>query len=255
VPTGVLGVAIVALAVALSLGGLVFVRRSVELSTLESHHEVAGFILAVVGVVYAVLLAFVVVVTWQQFEDARSATDTEAAEIAGLYRTSAALPAGGARMRRALSAYTYSVADDEWPEMAEHHRESRRTDAALLRVWATLRALRPRGSRQAPFYQEAVTRLVDASEMRRTRVLTSGTQLPVPVWVVLIVGAAISVAFTYFFGVRNFVAQALMVGALAAITGLVLFLILSLDLPFTGDVGVGPATMREVAREFAHEGA
>ncbi|MFL5782829.1 MAG: DUF4239 domain-containing protein [Thermoleophilaceae bacterium] len=255
VPTWVLGVAIVALAVALSLGGLVFVRRSVELSTLESHHEVAGFILAVVGVVYAVLLAFVVVVTWQQFEDARSATDTEAAEIAGLYRTSAGLPTGGARMRRALSAYTYSVADDEWPEMAEHHRESRRTDGALLRVWATLRALRPRGATQAPFYQEAVTRLVDASEMRRTRVLTSGTQLPVPVWVVLIVGAAISVAFTYFFGVRNFVAQALMVGALAAITGLVLFLILSLDLPFTGDVGVGPATMREVAKEFAHEGA
>ena len=252
VSTAVLGLAIVAVSVALSLAGLVFVRRSVKLSTLESHHEVAGFILAVVGVVYAVLLAFVVVVTWQQFEAARSATDTEAAQIAGLYRTSLGFRGGGARMQRALTAYTRSVADDEWPQMAEHHRESRRTDAALERVWATLRAVRPRGTVQAPFYQEAVTRLVDTSEMRRARVLTSGTQLPVPVWIVLIAGAAISVGFTYFFGVRNFVAQALMVGALAAITGLVLFLILSLDLPFTGDVGVGPGPMRQVAKEFAH---
>lgn len=255
VSTAVLGLAIVALSVALSLAGLVLVRRSVKLTTLESHHEVAGFILAVVGVVYAVLLAFVVVVTWQQFEDARTSTDTEAAQIAGLYRTSAAFPTAGARMRRALTVYTHSLADDEWPQMAEHHRESRRTDVALERVWAALRAVRPRGARQTPFYQEAVTRLVDTSELRRRRVLTSGTQLPVPVWIVLIAGAAISVGFTYFFGVRNFVAQALMVGALAAITGLVLFLILSLDLPFTGDVGVGPAPMREVAAEFAHMGA
>lgn len=254
VPTWVLGVAIVAVSVGLSLGGLILVRRSVTLRTLESHHEVAGFILAVVGVVYAVLLAFVVVVTWQQFEDARTATDTEAAQIAGLYRTSVAFPAGGARMRSALRAYTRSVVDDEWPEMAEHHRESRRTDVALVRVWAALRAVRPRGTSQEMFYQEAVTRLVDTSELRQNRVLRSGTQLPVPVWVVLIAGAAISVGFTYFFGVQSFVAQALMVGALAAITGLVLFLILSLDLPFTGDVGVGPTPMEEVSKEFVHLG-
>jgi hypothetical protein len=255
VPAWVLGVAIVGLSVGLSLGGLVLVRRSVTLSTLESHHEVAGFILAVVGVVYAVLLAFVVVVTWEQFEDARTATDTEAAQIAGLYRTSVAFPVGGERMRSALRAYTRSVVDDEWPEMAEHHRESRRTDAALVRVWAALRAVRPRGTSQEQFYQEAVTRLVDTSELRRSRVLKSGTHLPVPVWVVLIAGAVISVGFTYFFGVRSFLAQALMVGALAAITGLVLFLILSLDLPFTGDVGVGPTPMQEVSEEFAHLGA
>lgn len=255
VPTWLLGVVIVLVSVALAIAGLLFVRRRVEPSTLESHHDVAGFILAVVGVVYAVLLAFVVVVTWQQFENARTAADTEAAQVGGVYRTSLAFPAGGARMRRALDAYARSVVDDEWPEMAEHHQESRRTDLALDRVWAALRAVRPRGARQTPFYEEAVTRLVDSAEQRRTRVLSSGTQLPVPIWIVLIAGAGISVGFTYFFGVRKLVAQALMVGALAAVTGLVLFLILSLDLPFTGDVGVSPAPMKDIIEEFAHSGA
>jgi hypothetical protein len=254
VPTAVLGVAIVGIATAVSVGGLVLVRRSVNLSTLESHHDVAGFILAVVGVVYAVLLAFVVVVTWQQFEDARAATDREAAHVGGLYRLSLAFPRGGPQIRIALRDYTESVVAQEWPEIAKHHRESRETDQALNRVWVAVRAARAGGAPQTPFYEEAVTRLVDLAELRRTRVLSSGTRLPVPVWVVLIAGAAISIGFTYFFGVRSFAAQALMVGALAAITGLVLFLILSLDLPFTGDVGVGPTAMEDVLEEFAHYG-
>ena len=49
VPTLLLGVGTVVLTVAVAVGGLVLVRRSVALSTLEAHHEVAGFILAVVG--------------------------------------------------------------------------------------------------------------------------------------------------------------------------------------------------------------
>ena len=47
----------------------------------------AGFILAVVGVVYAVLLAFVVVIVWQQFDSARADADREATIVLALYRT------------------------------------------------------------------------------------------------------------------------------------------------------------------------
>jgi hypothetical protein len=254
IPTALLCLAIVVIATSLSLGGLVLVRRSVKLSTLESHHEVAGFILAVVGVLYAVLLAFVVLVTWEQFEDARAAVDREAALIEGLYLTSGALPTGGLQVQSALRDYAQSVVEQEWPEMEEHHRESRHTDMAQQRVWETLEAARPRGRQQTEFYDEAVTDLLDTAELRRERVLTSGTQLPLPVWVALIAGAVICVGFTYFFGVRSFVAQALMVGALAAMTALVLFLILSLDLPYTGDVSVRPAAIEDVLEETAHYG-
>jgi Protein of unknown function (DUF4239) len=254
VPTALLGLAIVGIAIALSLGGLRLVRRSVKLSTLEAHHDVAGFILAVVGVIYAVLLAFVAVSTWEQFETARGAADREAALVEGVYRTSGALGTGGPQVRTALRDYTRSVVEQEWPEMAEHHRANRQTDVALDRVWGTLEAARPRGGQQTAFYNDAVRDLLDAAELRRTRVLASGTQLPLPVWVVLIAGAAISVGFTYFFGVKNFLAQALMVGALAAITGLVVFLVLTLDLPYTGDVGVAPAAMKEVDDGIEHSG-
>jgi hypothetical protein len=254
VPTVLLGIGIVVLTTVLAVAGVAIVRRRVAIQTLKAHHEVAGYILAIVGVVYAVLLAFVVVVTWQQFEDSRNAADEEASIVGVLYRDAFSLPGGGAEVRLALRSYAHSVVDDEWPEMAAHHRESRRTDAALDRVWIALRATRPRGQSEGLFYGEGVKRLLDASELRRKRILASSTELPAPVWAVLILGGLICIGFTYLFGVKSFLAQGLMVGSLAAITGLVLFLILSLDLPYTGDVGVGPSGMSDVIGEFSHYG-
>lgn len=47
----------VVVAVAFALLGLWLVRRSGELEKFQSHHEVAGFLTSVVGVIYAVILA------------------------------------------------------------------------------------------------------------------------------------------------------------------------------------------------------
>jgi hypothetical protein len=248
VPPLLLGVGVVAFTVAISIGGVVLVRRSVELRTLESHHEVAGFILAVVGVVYAVLLAFVAVVVWEEFERAQETANQEATAVGSVYRDALTLGKDGAPARVALQKYAESVIDSEWQEMAAHHRESRETDEALNRVWHALEGSRPR--RESPFYTQAITALHDATELRETRIDESGNRVPAPVWVVLICGGFITVGFTYFFGVANLRAQLLMVSALSSLIGLTMFLILVLDLPFTGDVAVDQSAMQDVVREF-----
>jgi hypothetical protein len=252
VPATPLIAGIVALCIALSLAGLWLVRRNVELSRLEAHHDVAGFILAVVGVVYAVLLAFVVVIVWQQFDTAETEADREATIVLALYRDAAALDDLGPDARPLIRRYAQLVVDDEWPQMSSGHRESRRTDDAMNAIWTAFRAIEPRTHADAAFYDAAVDSLHDISEIRRARIATSGKELLTPMWAVLIVGGVISVAFTYFFGVRSFAAQALMVSALAALIGLVLALILSLDLPFTGGIGVGPDRMRGAIAEIDH---
>jgi uncharacterized membrane protein len=65
--------------------GLVLVQRLVPSSLREEHNDVAGFIFAVVGVMYAVLLAFVVIVVWQDYEAAKGTVESEANELAGVY--------------------------------------------------------------------------------------------------------------------------------------------------------------------------
>src|SRR5829696_5700138 len=56
------------------------------------HNDVAGFLIAVVGVVYAVTLAFIVIVTWEEFRDARDVVEAEAGSLRSLYRDSQFLP-------------------------------------------------------------------------------------------------------------------------------------------------------------------
>ena len=56
------------------------------------HNEVTGFIIAVVGVIYAVLLGFVVIVSWENFDEAENVVGQEASALRTMYRDSAAFP-------------------------------------------------------------------------------------------------------------------------------------------------------------------
>jgi hypothetical protein len=47
------------------------VQRLVPVTVRREHNDVAGFIYAVLGVIYAVLLALVVIAVWEQFDRAR----------------------------------------------------------------------------------------------------------------------------------------------------------------------------------------
>src|ERR1700734_3972309 len=85
-PTAALGTAVVAIGVVLSLAGLFIVRRTVPHAVLKQHNDVVGFVYAVVGVVYAVLLAFTIVVCWEQYEGAARNVEAEASTVGDLYR-------------------------------------------------------------------------------------------------------------------------------------------------------------------------
>ena len=117
-PAPLLGSAAVAVVVALSVGGLILFRKAVSHTRLETANEVSGQVFQLAGVLYAVLVAFVVVVVWEQFGDAENATEAEASAIADLLRDSTAIPAAyRADVQRSLLAYTDDVVNDEFPRM------------------------------------------------------------------------------------------------------------------------------------------
>ena len=134
--------------------------------------------------------------------------------------------------------------------MADHQHEDVRTDDALDGVWNAYRSMTPEGPTQQAFYADSIRRLNDLQKARADRIEASSTQLPDALWGVLVAGAVITVGFTYFFGLANVRAQGLMVTALAAMIGLTLFLIFSLDLPFSGDLAVHPNSMKHTVAEL-----
>src|SRR5260370_5043169 len=77
--------------------GLLVVHPIIPHRLRSVHNDVSGFILATVGVVYAVLLAFIAVAVWQDFDRADHLVQTEANLVAELYRGTAALPDAAAQ--------------------------------------------------------------------------------------------------------------------------------------------------------------
>ena len=150
-----------------SVVGLFLVRCLAPASWLHANNEVAGNYLQTVGTIYALLLAFVVFVVWQQHNDTRSAVEREANELSDFYRIIRALP-GTQPVQDSIQKYAKVVVDEEWRDMARG-RWSREAERALEEIWHALQAIEPRTKREEALYAEALARFNDLSDARSHR--------------------------------------------------------------------------------------
>jgi hypothetical protein len=110
-------IVILVIALGIALGVLLLVHQVIDLELRRRHNDLIGFVIAVVGVVYAVLLAFIAVVTWESYTRADEIAADEANYVGNLYRDSVGLPNEVARPLRAdLRRYVEDVIGKEWPE-------------------------------------------------------------------------------------------------------------------------------------------
>jgi Protein of unknown function (DUF4239) len=244
--TWVLGVLVTALSIALSSAGLYLARRRFSHAILKENNEVAGFIYAAIAVIYAVILAFIVVAVWEQYAEAEESAHQEAGEIGNLMRDAQGFPDQVRDLaQQRLFEYARAVTEDEWEAMARGEK-SARAHEAYEQIWRTYYDFQPQGSKEEAFYNQSLERLNAMGQHRRTRLHVSKPGLPALMWILMIGGAIITVGFTYLFGTKSAVAQLIIIGSLAGLIGFVLFLILALDYPFTGDLAIEPEAMREV---------
>jgi hypothetical protein len=244
------GLVMVASTVGVAILGLLLVRRLVPLDLLQMHHEVGGYIIGVMGTIYAVILAFVVFVVWNQYQMAKSAVVAEANGLGDLSRMTRRLPEPlQTQLRGALVKYLEAVIHSEWPAMGRRS-ESQEAWSALQKLWeiyssADIR----RDERTQIFYSESLQQLNKLSDGRRTRLFSSHGKVPTLMWVLLWLEGSIILGFTYFFGVRSIRSQCLMTIAFALVVSLNLFLILELDRPFSGLAQISSTPLeQELAR-------
>jgi hypothetical protein len=106
--------------------GIWLVRRLVPATREGFDAEVSSQILGVVASLLGLLLAFVIVIEYQNFGSAQDNVGQEADSLAAITRDSHALaPAQGARVRAAVGTYVRTVVDDEWPRLREGHASAR----------------------------------------------------------------------------------------------------------------------------------
>ncbi len=248
-PLGVAAILLVVLPTIAAMWGPVLIRRRIKLERLTDNNEIAGFKFAAVAVIYAVLLAFAVFVVWGKFNDAETAVVQEAGAAATIYRLTTGRDPEAVATRVALGNYLRLAIDRDWPLMATG-KESREVTQALNALYAVTLHLMENGSRQPPIFVEMFKQLDAITYARRTRLHLAAGIVPGIVWLVLYCGALLTVGFTFFFGTKNLPAQVMMTGILSVIVFMGLFVIVSIEYPFTGPVHVGSEPLQTVVEDF-----
>jgi hypothetical protein len=241
-----------------AVGGLEVVQRLVPAASRQQHNEVAGFIYAVVGVIYAVLLALVVIAVWEDFGSARETVEGEANATAEIFWLAYRLPEPERhRVQELARSYASVVVEREWPLMQEGQTPLMEQGEATPTGWvliddirATLQGVEPKTPAEAALYAEGLDQIEELADSRRTRLVAAHEGIPAVLWGVLIFAGMAAVGFTYLFGLENTWAHRLMVVALAGVIGLVLFTIGAMEHPFSGGARIGTEAFDLILERF-----
>ena len=244
----VYGVLVVCGACLAAVAGLVLVQRLVPVTIRKEHNDVAGFIYAVLGVIYAVLLALVVIAVWEEFGRARITVEAEANALAEIAWLAHQLPEPeGRELQELCRSYAEVVVDEEWPLMEQGRTPTMVGTGETTQGWvliddirATVQEVEPRTDTGLELYAEGLDQVQRLADARRMRLVAAEESLASVLWVVLIVGGIVVVGFAYLFGLENTMTHALMVASLAGVIALVLFTIAAMDHPFSGGAQVSP---------------
>jgi hypothetical protein len=252
-PLWLSGVLLVGGATLIAMAAPAFVRRHVSSDRLRINNEVAGFTFATVGVLYAVLLAFAVIIVWEKFSEAEHAAAQEAGAAATLYRLAEGIGGDpGAALRDGLTRYVRAAIAEDWPAM-ERSGSSHAVTRGLDATYAALLTFTPSDGRGTTILAEALRQLDGLTEARRTRLVLASGAVPGVLWFVLFGGAVLTIGFTLFFGTENLRVHAMMTGILCFLIVSGLLVIIAMNHPFAGSVKVQPEALSAVLEDFGEK--
>ena len=250
---GLLVVAVTAVAIA----AMLFVRRSAPKGSYFEDGDRAAGVFGVLATGFAVLIGFVVFLAFESFETSRTGAEEEARIVAQQFETAQFLPVG---VRKQVSGdlvcYARTVVHQEWPELESG------TLGEGLNPWGaamfrTIRTVEPRLASEQTAYDKWFDERSAREDARADRTHGAEGVIPVQLWIVLFLSAAIIFGFMLLFAdsaERAFV-QATMIGGVAVVLSSSLLLLWFLDNPYHGDVGgLRPTAMERTLTVLQEEG-
>jgi hypothetical protein len=256
--TVVYGVLVVGVVCLVALGGLELVQRLVPATSRQRHNDVAGFIYAALGVIYAVLLALVVIAVWEEYQAASVTVEQEANALAEIFWLAHRLPEPeGSHIQELARSYAEEVVHKEYPLMEQGEAPLMTQTQGTPAGWtliddirANLQEFQPHTPADEQLYAEGLDQIQRLADARRMRLVAAEEGIPGVLWAVLIFGGVAAVGFTYLFGMESTWAHRLMVVTLAAVIGLVLFTIGALEHPFSGGARIGTGAFDLILERF-----
>jgi hypothetical protein len=231
--------------VGISLLLLFIIRICFHYEVRQRHNDVASAIFNRAGAIHGIILAFVVIVLWQQFDKAYEDALKEGTEARELYRDLSLYP-NQPQVRGALQSlpdFVRLVVEDEYPAMRKM-KMSPATEEAMDTLWNRTLKINPQTPQEQILYTKILRTLESLSKLRAQRLIEMDTSLPPLIWVALIVGSMVTILFTIIFGAEKLWLHAVLTSMFAVIIATTYFLIIELDYPFMGGISVEPSSYK-----------
>src|SRR3984893_14941689 len=251
-PTWLFGLLSVAVTVTVGLVGFYATRKWVRRvhGAEHSHNEIVGFYLGAVCLFYGITLGLVAVGTWEAYSDVENKVGEEASALAVLYRDVSSFPdPKRVELQTDLREYAHQVIDVAWPLQRRGIVPQSSADA-LMAIQTHLGSFEPATEGQKTLHAEAYREFDRVVELRRFRLNSVTGGLPALMWCVLLVGAFLNIALTWFFDMRSHRMHMWMTIMFSGFLGLMIFLLAAMDYPFRGEISVGPEAFELVYKQL-----
>jgi hypothetical protein len=237
-PISVVLVVMLVVAVGVACGGQLLLHRANRGDSFVEHNDVAGFIIAVIGMMYAVVLGFITVICWQSFDTTNERVWLEAASVVDAWHDAVGLPpATRTAVRQDMLRYANEEASDEWKRM----RTGEFTpvgDELIMHATTAIGTAHITNLSESNAQAATLRLLSDLHDDRQRRLAANSHGLSPFEWLVLVVGAMTVISMCWLFGVTNQGAHLVMTGAVAVVIALMFALIFELQYPFRSDLGI-----------------
>lgn len=244
-PNAAVCVGIMILAADLSCFLLWLFRRVLSHESLFQNRELSAVFFETIGLLYSLILAFVMVAAWEDYEDLNGYVIQEAAKLENVLENTRELPDSLQReLVVDIKAYAASEMQTEWSGgNVQTHRHS---DSLLIRLKRTLATDTTAEKWMQSQLKSIESDLAAISQLQHNRYGNSHSQMPDIVWFGLLFSSVLIMAISYFFPAQSRWYEYFFNAALAAIMAMSLFIIYTVDHPLLGRSGVSAEPFRKI---------
>jgi hypothetical protein len=214
--------------------------------------------LSVIGTMFAVMLAFLILLALQSYQRAKEGSNIEAIAVAELDSIAEVFESPSSdRLHGGLVCYARAVVEDEWPAMGKE-RSSELVESWIKRLGRESATAEPHGARQETAYKRWFDEQALRRDGRRERLTEATTFVPLPLWFVLGLGAFATIAYMCAQADRRegVLIQSIPIGFFSALVTAGLLVVFFLDHPYANESGsIMPTEMRRTLTLIDHGGA
>jgi len=225
-------VIIVFLLIIIAHAGLSAFNIITKKKPVRHNNEVAGIIFGVITLIYSLIIAFVIIAVWENYEDLNETMENEAADLNTVLVHSNILPDSlKESVDLAIENYCQKVVSEEWGVSGNHIRLR---ESAIPSLRLLLFKAQVHGEIQPSLITVLDESLTSVTRLREQRLSHTRAYVPPLVWTTLTIGSILVICFSYFLYMESVLLKRIFLTFLWSMMGMSLFLIYMLDHPFDG---------------------